>query len=490
MKKVVYAIVGLLILVIVGAYSLLFTQMGNNILKPTVQKKISKALGKSIEVKEFSLRPSTLKLVCYYGGNRLLDIHGGFSIFSSTMNLNYTVNIKNLGNFVGKNVIKGGLRTVGRIYGSFGDFTVDGTANVFGGSLNYRIRLTDKKPESLRLKASNIELDQLLVALGKPVYAYGRISANGELDDLNTASSKGEVVVNLDKGFTNPEVLKKEFNFENAKIPFNVVSNIKASGKLLHAVLTLNSNVAMFNVTNSDIDLKSKTLKGTFKLILPDLNKLYFMTKRHLRGKLVFNGDFFKGKDLIVNANSQNVAGGKLQINFKNGVVNANYTDGRLVRLLDMLEYPKVFDSKANLTMTYNLKTTKGEAHVKLINGHFLPNRMSFLINTLAGFDITRELYKLSTVDSKIDNMTIVSNLYMKSRLTQITSKDAYVNLRTNKVDAILNVMIAKKPLKVYIKGDLNKPKVRLDLKGYIKGKLNKGLKNIIKVPKSILHLF
>ena len=115
---------------------------------------------------------------------------------------------------------------------------------------------------------------------------------------------------------------------------------------------------------------------------------------------------------------------------------------------------------------------------------------MSFLINTLAGFDITRELYKLSTLDSKIDNMTIISNLYMKSRLTQITSKNAYTNLRTNKVNAVLNIMIAKRPLKAYIKGDLNKPKVKLDLNGYIKNKLNKGLKKIIKVPKSILHLF
>jgi len=490
MKKVVYAVVGFLILVVIGVYSLLFTQIGNNILRPTVQKKISQALGKNIEVEEFSLRPSTLKLICNYGGRRFLNIHGKLSIFSSSMDLDYTLNIQNLGKFLSKNTIKGSVYAQGKVYGSFDDFTVNGVSNLFGGSLDYKVRLINKKPSILRLKASNIELGQLLASLDKPVYAYGKISANGELDNIGSKDAKGTLVVNVKDGSTNPEILKKEFNFENAKIPFGVVSDIKAKGKLLHATISLNSKIARLNVVRSDIDLNSKTVKGVFELVLPDLDKFYFMTKRHLRGHITFDGDFYKGKDLVVNANSQDVAGGRLKINFKNDVVDVNYSDGKLVKLLDMLEYPKVFDSKANLTLTYDLKTTKGEAHVKLINGHFLPNRMSFLINTLAGFDITRELYRLSTIDSKIDNMTIVSDLYMKSRLTQITSKDAYVNLRTNKVDATLNIMIAKKPLKVYIKGDLNKPHIKLDLKGYIKGKLNKGLKNIIKVPKSILHLF
>ena len=490
MKKVVTAIVGFLILAIIGIYSLLFTQIGNNILKPAVQKKLSKALGRDITVKIFSLRPSTLRLVCNYDGSKFLDVHGKFSIFSSSMDLNYVVFIKNLNKFLGRNVSKSSIKTNGKVYGEFGDFTVDGEAKAFGGNINYVVKLIDKRPASLRLKVFNVKLNQLLAAFGKPAYAYGKISANGELDNIGTASSKGKLVVNIRNGLTNPNTLKKDFNFENAKIPFRMVLNIKAKGKLLHSTLNLSSNVAELSITKSDIDLNNNVIKGEFKLTIPNLDKLYFATKRHLRGRVVFNGDFNKGKNFIVNAYSQDLAGGEFKLKFKGNTVNVNYFNGRLVKLLYMLEYPTVFDSKANLTLTYNLKTTKGDAHVRLINGHFLPNRMSFLINTLAGFNITGELYKISTVDSKIDNMTVNSNLYMKSRLTQIRSKNAYVNLRTNKVDAILNIMIARKPLKVYIIGDLNKPKIKLDLKGYIKGKLNKGLKEIIKVPKSILHLF
>ncbi len=490
MKKVVLAIVGFLILIIVSVYGLLFTQIGNNMLKTTVQKKLSKALEKNITVEVFSLRPSTLKLVCNLNGKKFLNVHGRLSIFSRSMDLNYAVFIKDLSGFMKKSIIKGRFETQGKVYGSFGDFIVDGVADAFGGSLNYTVKLVDEKPSLLKLNASNIELSQILTALGKPVYASGKISANGELDNIGRKKSKGNIVINLKNGLTNPDVLKREFNFENAKIPFNVVLNINAKGKLLHLTSSLNSDVARFNITKSDIDLDDDVVKGEFKLMLPNLDKLYFATKRHLRGAVVFNGDFSKDDDLIVNAYSENIAGGDFKLRFKDNDINANYSDGKLSKLLYMLEYPEVFNSETNFTLTYNLKTAKGYAHVKLINGHFLPNRMSFLINTLAGFDITREIYKLSTIDSKIDNMTIISNLYMKSRLTQITSKNAYVNLKANKVNAVLNIMIAKKPLKVYVKGDLNKPKVKLDLNGYIKNKLNKGLKKIIKVPKSILHLF
>ncbi len=490
MKKVFVAIIGFLILIIVGAYGLLFTQMGNNILKPTVQKKLSKALEKNITVKVFSMRPSTLKLVCNLNGKKFLDVNGKLSIFSSSMDLNYAVFIKDLSEFTKKSVVKGSFKTKGKAYGSFGDFTVDGVANAFGGSLNYTVKLVDEKPSLLKLNASNIDLGELLTALGKPVYAYGKISANGELDNIGSVNLKGELVVNIKNGLTNPDVLKKEFDFENAKIPFNTVLNVIAKGRLLHAKLDLNSDVVGFNLTKSDIDLNAGSIKGDFRLVFPNLDKLYFATKRHLRGTVVFNGDFVKNKGLVINAYSKNIASGDFKLRLKDDVVNVNYSDGKLAKLLYMLEYPEVFDSKANFSLIYNIKTTKGDAHVKLINGHFLPNRMSFLINALAGFDITRELYKISTIDSKIDNMTTISDLYMKSRLTQITSKDAYINLRTNKVDAVLNILIAKKPLKVYVSGDLNKPKVKLDLNGYIKGKLNKGLNKIIKVPKNILHLF
>ncbi len=498
MKKVIIGFVVFVLVVVVGAYVILFTQFGNNLLKPTVQKKLSDALKKHITVEQFSLRPSTLELVCSFKGRKFLLVRGKLSIFSKKMDLNYSIFIPQISEFTGNTKIKGSLKSTGRVFGSFSTFDVIGKADAFGGVIDYSVKIINKKPYNLIINGSGLKLEQALSMFNMPVYARGTVSVKAKFVDLARGNAKGRAVLSLSGGITNPSVIKRRFNIENVRIPFSLSAYATAKGRVLHVRANLKSKVANVKLLSSDINLNNLSATGSFRLIIPNLNNLYFLTKRHMRGKLIADGDFTKGKSFIVNVVSKNLAGGVLKLDFKNGIVKVSYRDGKLVKLLDMLEYPKVFDSLINLNLVYNLNTKKGESHVVLINGHFLPNRMSYLINTLAGFDITRELYKRSTIDSKIDNMVIVSNLFMESRLTKITAKNAYINLKTNKVDATLNVMIAHKPLEVYIRGNLNKPKVSLNIKGYIKSKLKKKLKKElekkleknIKVPKGLLHLF
>jgi len=498
MKKVIIGFVVFILIVVLGAYVLLFTQIGNNILKPTIQEKISGALKKNINVEVFSLRPSTLKLVCSFKGKRFLIVDGKLSLFSKSMDLNYSLFIPKISDFTGNARIRGSLKTTGRVFGSFNSFKVVGKAEAFGGLVNYSVKIVNKKPLNLVVNGSGLKLEQALSMVNMPDYASGIVSVKAKFINLVGGSAKGRAVLKLSGGMTNPVVIEKQFNIKNARIPFTLLVYATAQGKLLHIKAELKSKIANVKLLNSDINLSSFSAKGLFKLTIPNLDNLYFLTERHMRGSLVADGNFRKDKSLVVNAVSKDLAGGILKLNFVNGNVKVNYRNGKLVKLLDMLEYPKVFDSLVNVDLVYSLNTKKGESHVRLINGHFLPNRMSYLINTLAGFDITRELYKLSTIDSKIDNMVIISDLFMKSRLTEIMSKNAYVNLKTNRIDATLNVMIAHKPLKIIVKGDINKPKVSINIKGYIKSrlkkKLKKGLKRelekTIKVPKGLLHLF
>ncbi len=491
MKKIFIGIGVLVVIIILVVYGLLFTQLGNNIIKPTLQEKISKAIGKNVIVTRFSLRPSTVILECALANKRFLAVKGALSLFSQKMDLDYTLDIPDISEFVNEKNLRGGITAKGKIAGDFKNFAVSGNASVFGGVASYKVILTNRKPTTIILSLSQLRLAKLLAMMKKPKFVDGVLSIKANLKNLGSGKSSGNAVITVEKGMTNADLLKKKFNFERAKIPFTANFHIVANGKMLNANGNIKSSVAFFKLKKSYIDLNSFSANGVYTLNIPDLNRLYFATKRHMRGKIFISGYFKKDKDVVVNAISKNLAGGVLSINLKNDVVKVRYKDGRVTKLMDMLMYPKVFDSVANLNLTYNIKTTKGTSHIVLINGHFLPNRMSFLINTLAGFDITREIYKKSTIDSKIDNKTIVSDLYMKSRLTEITSKNAYINLNTNKIDMVLLVKIGSKPLKVFVKGSLNKPSVKLDIKGFlIKGGVKKKLKGLIKVPKSIEKLF
>jgi hypothetical protein len=108
----------------------------------------------------------------------------------------------------------------------------------------------------------------------------------------------------------------------------------------------------------------------------------------------------------------------------------------------------------------------------------------------MAKFDITKEIYKESTIDSTINKDVIISDISMKSKLTKITTKRAYFNMLTKKVDSILNIYINKKPLKVHIKGDVNKPKINVDVKSYFQNEAKKQAEEQLKkvVPENTIN--
>lgn len=49
-----------------------------------------------------------------------------------------------------------------------------------------------------------------------------------------------------------------------------------------------------------------------------------------------------------------------------------------------MMFNPEIFDSKGSFNLDYNSLTKKGEITGSLLNGHFLENDFSILVNQLA----------------------------------------------------------------------------------------------------------
>ncbi len=157
-----------------------------------------------------------------------------------------------------------------------------------------------------------------------------------------------------------------------------------------------------------------------------------------------------------------------------------------MVKVLEMLIYPKIFDSEMNADIKYNLLSKKGSVDAKLHNGRILPNKLSFILKNMAKFDITKEIYKITTIKSNINDKEIYTDLFMESRLTKITSRKAYLNMQENKINADLNIFIMKKPVTVKIKGDVKKPKINVDFKDFLKSEVKSKAEKEIKkfIPK------
>lgn len=66
--------------------------------------------------------------------------------------------------------------------------------------------------------------------------------------------------------------------------------------------------------------------------------------------------------------------GGTFDFDLKNEKLNASLKNIEIQELSSMLDYSKIFDSKANLNLDYDLLVKKGNLVGKLTNGHLLEN--------------------------------------------------------------------------------------------------------------------
>ena len=149
----------------------------------------------------------------------------------------------------------------------------------------------------------------------------------------------------------------------------------------------------------------------------------------NLKGKLDVNGEISNKDHSIAILGKADTLGGAFDFTFKNDKLNANLKNIDIQELSYMLDYSKIFDSKANFSLDYDSLLKKGNLVGKLNNGHLLENDFVTLIKQLSKVDLTQEIYENFDINTQINDRILTSNLIMKSQNTQINIKDAVVDL-------------------------------------------------------------
>ena len=177
----------------------------------------------------------------------------------------------------------------------------------------------------------------------------------------------------------------------------------------------------------------------------------------------------------MINGNSKSV-GGDLNFNLKNDDFSANMNNISTKELTHMFYQPEIFDSKGDFKIDYNLLVKKGTLNGKLLNGHFLANDFSNLINQLSKFDLTKEVYQTVDINSDINQSVLTSSINMKSINTQIDVNNSVLDLENSTIDARLDAKIKTSSFAVNINGNTSNPKISLDARDLIKEQLEKQL--------------
>lgn len=389
----------------------------------------------------------------------------------------YKIEVKNLNKLEG--IIAKKLNGEFLTNGSFKSFNetiqIEGSSNIFEGITKYTTEFKDSKISNIKFAIESAKLEKFLQVINEPIYATGDLNIQADIKNANLDKLEGVINSKITNGLVVNEVtntifkqdLKEKVNFD-LYVDTDLIPNQAVSKAVLETTL------GNLTTKNSIYNLKENAFNSDYLLNIPQLDKLKDVVKMSLKGKLDISGELYnKENSMLLNGKSDTL-GGTFDFDLKNDKLNANLKNIDIQELTSMLDYSKIFDSKANFNLDYDLLTKKGNLLGKLTNGHLLENNFVTLVNQLAKVELTKEVYETFDINTKINDRILTSDLIMKSQNTQLNIKDSILDLEKNLIDAKINTTIKDKTLDINLKGETSSPQISIDAKDLLKEQINK----------------
>lgn len=391
----------------------------------------------------------------------------------------YKIDVKNLNKLEGilGKKLNGEFITTGNIVSENSIILINGTSNILESDASYNFKIKDSNVQNINFKIENAKLEKLFHMLNEPVYAKGNLLIQGDIKNAKLDKLDGLIISKVSQAKIVNEVVNTVFKHE-IKDVINVDLQVDTSLVPNQAVskALVKSNIMNLSVDNGIFDFKEASFNSDYLLKIPSLDKLKDFTKTKLRGALDIKGELQnKNNSLMINGNSK-IIGGDLNFNLKNDDFSANMNNISTKELTHMFYQPEIFDSKGDFKIDYNLLVKKGTLVGKLLNGHFIANDFSNLINQLSKFDLTKEVYQTVDINSDINQSVLTSSINMKSINTQIDVNNSVLDLENSTIDARLDAKIKTSSFAVNINGNTANPKISLDARDLIKEQLEKQL--------------
>ena len=341
--KIFGIIAGILILLIVGAGCLFFSDFGNNLTKPYIENLIKEKSGLDVKLDKFDLNFGDLDISANVNDAASVNVKGKYSLFARSFDLSYDANAHDLAKLGIK--MDEGLSLKGQILGDLGKFGINGSGRIFDSNVKFLANLKDLSPLDLQIDAKALNVEKALAVASLPIYAKGNIDV---LSDIKAGSGGAEGNASIKS--SNLILNESAFKDMNISIPKGVQitlnSDITAQNDVLRAASKIDSTLGKISAEKSEFDLKNKTLNSDFNLNLPDLAKLESLLGRKISGDVKANGNLKTVFSTFEISNSQiwslkdaikAVAEAKYDLKNKNGELSAKLNANDLAALQNVL---------------------------------------------------------------------------------------------------------------------------------------------------------
>ena len=481
---------GILLVLVVALYCVLFSSFGNSVLKPFVEKIASEKIGMEFRLEKFELGFSSFDILAIINGELGVESKGKYSLFSSQFDLNYNTQAKSF------NGMQIDLSLKGEALGSFDNFVANGSGSLAGSSIRFASRIKDYAPLELKLDAKELDLAALSMIALKKAYITGKLSAVADI-----AGQEGTAKLNSAKIIITKEA-QNDFGISlPANFALSLNSDIKLLGKQVAATTRVKSALANLSAKNTSYNFENGEITSDFNVDIANLAALEPIIKQKLNGsiKVAGNTKIANGAMEFLDAKI-NGLGGEILASLKDNELNANIKNLKLAQALSLAGLAPLANSDisgtAKITNLNDTKKIKGSANLTLSSGVLNHKQMNALLGSDLSSDVSFNAQnKLEIASGTLNfdsvlNSPVIENLGAKGSYT-LANGDAKINLAGKIADlgAIFGSG-AKSPANIKANVGLKAGELSdgdIDIKGFggeilakIKGKaLNANIKNI-----------
>jgi len=439
---------GIIITLVSTVYVVAFTSFGNGLIKPTIEEKIQEVTKLDSKLSKFSLSMSEIDLLLEINTNNTLHVEGTYSLFSSSFDINYNVELNELKTLepLAKAPITGIFKTDGNIKGDMKFLEVNGKSDLASSKTSYHVELKDMKPTSIIAKIQKLHLDELLKMGGQKAYASADVNLNLNFKSIELHKLDGDVSLSTSGAKINSQVMKKDFAIDIPKTTFAMKLDAKLNGDNVKYNYKLLSN--LFQITSSG-NVVPEPLKTDIKYAvnIKELALLKPVTGADVRGSFQLNGTLKGTKEEMVVLGKSDVAFSDTSFkailkNFEPASIKADIKNLRLAQALYMVKQPHYTDGLFSLHVDIpNAKASNLKGIVKsdikhgVLDSAYMTKAYEFKSK------MPRTTYTLNTI-SKLNGDVVDTKVNLISSLAKLDIKSAKFNIKDSslKSDYITNI--------------------------------------------------
>ncbi|MDQ7044314.1 MAG: hypothetical protein Q9M32_00165 [Sulfurimonas sp.] len=371
--------------------------------------------------------------------------------------------------------VRGAFKLNGTVKGSKEKMTVNGFSDLASSDTTFTAILKDFKASSLEAQMKNLHLAKVLHMAKQPHYADGIFDLDIAMSNLEAGQLKGTVKSNIKNGLLDVKFISKmqKFKTRMPKTTFALSTVTELDADIVDTKAQLNSSLANLDIKQARVNLKDGSIVSDYTTTIPNLDKLYFVIERHLKGSFKATGDFKKKDDNTEVTMHSNVAGGVMDVKMHNDDLSADLKSIQTIDAMKMLLYPPVFKAALNGKLAYNVAQKKGKFQGSLVDGGFEKNMAFTMMKQYAQIDLYKENFK-GDVSADINKELVLASFDLKSNRSSIKTVNTKINSDTNIIYSKIEIVADKNPLTVVLSGNKSAPKIMIDAKSLMQGQATK----------------